>query len=847
MLKNIKLPTTKRNIMHFLASIYDPLGIINPIVVTIKVLFQDLCVAKFDWDQPLEGEFLQRWNEICTSFDTETLNIDRLYAYKDENDQFENIELHGFSDGSKIAYGCCVYIRFTYKSGKVKTALLSSKSRIKPLTNTTIPRIELLGTLVLARLMDVLKKELLNVYNIDNIFYWTDSTIAYSWIKNDNKDYKTFVQNRLEEIRKLTASGKWCLVPLKDNPADIVSRGCSPSELNSLWFSGPTFLTLHETHWPHLKPGDKFISDDMTKEEVRKEEKVQTLNNELKNITVSENLSIISTDTVSENVCDNVMSSTTPVSDEVYDTVCDVSTANENVSDSVNTNFPIIPGIRNIIDIKKYSSFDKLVHVTAYVMRFISNVKKKKEDRKNFNYKRLSAEEIGHARLVIIKDAQEDVKRHKKFKHWEKNLDLFEDTDFLLRCRGRLGNAPVPYNSRYPILLVPDSYLTKLIIRHVHESVKHYGTKITLTELRREFWIPSGRNVVRNFIRTCQKCRRYENKPYPYPDPPSLPKSRLQDNMSFEVVGIDYAGPLFVKNVFNEEPDMYKAWIVLITCASTRAIHLDLASNSSGPECIEVLKRFIARKGAPNFILSDNGKCFISEDVQNFAASKNINWKFNIESAPWQGGFFERLVKSVKRPLKPLTYIYEELNEEPLTPNHLMYGRKLNTKADENNLIPEDLSADMSVKRKENVNRLLTHFWNRWRDEYVTELREFHKLKNSRFNKCLIPNVDDVVVVADDRMPRSQWRIGRIKETLKGKDGKKRAAIVQCKTDQDRRSNLRRPINKLIPFEQCIIPNDESTEPAIQFIDEQSVTQNDQLAESKITFVDEKDLEIENI
>ncbi|XP_057299451.1 uncharacterized protein LOC130630070 [Hydractinia symbiolongicarpus] len=276
MLKNIKLPTTKRNIMHFLASIYDPLGIINPIVVTIKVLFQDLCVAKFDWDQPLEGEFLQRWNEICTSFDTETLNIDRLYAYQDENDQFENIELHGFSDGSKIAYGCCVYIRFTYKSGKVKTALLSSKSRIKPLTNTTIPRIELLGTLVLARLMDVLKKELLNVYKIDNIFYWTDSTIAYSWIKNDNKDYKTFVQNRLEEIRKLTASGKWCLVPSKDNPADIVSRGCSPSELNSLWFSGPTFLTLPETHWPHLKPGDKFISDDMTKEEVRKEEKVQT-------------------------------------------------------------------------------------------------------------------------------------------------------------------------------------------------------------------------------------------------------------------------------------------------------------------------------------------------------------------------------------------------------------------------------------------------------------------------------------------------------------------------------------------------------------------------------------------
>lgn len=282
---------------------------------------------------------------------------------------------------------------------------------------------------------------------------------------------------------------------------------------------------------------------------------------------------------------------------------------------------------------------------------------------------------------------------------------------------------------------------------------------------------------------------------------------------------------------------------------STRAVYLDLASNLSGHECIEVLKRFIARKGAPNTVLSDNGKCFISEDVQNFAASKNIVWKFNIESAPWQGGFFERLVKSVKRPLKkilsnsrlkynelltiltdiefilnnrPLTYIYEELNKEPLTPNHLMYGRKLNMKADDSNLLPATNTsiAEISVKRKENINRLLTHFWNRWRDEYVTELREYHKMRKNRFNKDIVANKDDVVIIADDRMPRAQWRIGRITDVIKGKDQRVRAAIIQCQTDQGRRSNIRRPVNKLIPLE---LSEPAESEPVIKFVDEKDI------------------------
>ena len=132
-----------------------------------------------------------------------------------------------------------------------------------------------------------------------------------------------------------------------------------------------------------------------------------------------------------------------------------------------------------------------------------------------------------------------------------------------------------------------------------------------------------------------------------------MQKERVTSDFAFSYVGIDYAEPLFVKSLYCKEHDvMYKAWVVLVTCANSRSIYLDLVPDCTSKCCIDALKRFVNSRGTPKIVISGNGKYVISTDVQSFATSSDIHWKFNIESATWYGGFFERLVKSVKRCLK---------------------------------------------------------------------------------------------------------------------------------------------------------------------------------------------------
>ena len=226
----------------------------------------------------------------------------------------------------------------------------------------------------------------------------------------------------------------------------------------------------------------------------------------------------------------------------------------------------------------------------------------------------------------------------------------------LLRCRGRLAHAHIPYEAKFPLLLSTDYHFTRLVVLQAHNGVAHNKTRETLNRLRQEYWIPRGRNFVRYVIKSCWLCNYFEGKSFSYPAPPDLPEVRVHRKHAFNAVGLDYAGPIRVKNIFGEDDDLYKCWIALVTCASTRAIYLDIAVKCSAQECIEVLKRLTARHGAPGTIISDNGKAFVSEEVQDFAASKNIQWKFNLEAAPWQGGFFERMVGSTKRCLKKLLF-----------------------------------------------------------------------------------------------------------------------------------------------------------------------------------------------
>ena len=266
---------------------------------------------------------------------------------------------------------------------------------------------------------------------------------------------------------------------------------------------------------------------------------------------------------------------------------------------------------------------------------------------------------------------------------------------------------------------------------------------------------------------------------------------------------------------------MYKCYIALFTCASTRAIHLELTPDLSANSFIRVLKRFIGRRGFPGLIISDNGTTSKDAKVKKFTLERNIEWKFNVPTASWWGGFFEICVKLVKRCLKkvlgnaklsyeelesvlietegvlnsrPLTYVYEELSEDPLTPSHLVIGRRL---LDKPTVSTESLRT--MARRERYLQTLLTHFKNRWRTEYLTGIREYQKLKVTEPKRAI--QIGDIVHIHADKTPRQQWRMGKVEKLLRGRDDAVRAAEVVTVDNSLRQVRLKRPIQKLYPLE----------------------------------------------
>ena len=245
--------------------------------------------------------------------------------------------------------------------------------------------------------------------------------------------------------------------------------------------------------------------------------------------------------------------------------------------------------------------------------------------------------------------------------------------------------------------------------------------------------------------------KRLEGKSYGRASQADLPEFRVRQAASFSQVGIDFAGPLCVKQDQGGNCSS-NVYIALFSCCVTRAIHLELECNLSAETFLRCLRRFAARRGVPNLIVSDNAKTFKAAEkalrnlynqtrVKSELETKRITWRFNLERAPLWGGFFERMVRSVKRCLRkvlgnakltinelnvegmlnsrPLTDAFEEFEGEVLTPSHLIYGRAIH-------FIPqkEIVQGEISCgERFKYITLKLQHFWKRWKGEYLTGLR----------------------------------------------------------------------------------------------------------------------------
>ena len=253
---------TRRAMLSFVSSLFDPLGVAAPFILLGKQILQRLCQLNYDWDEEIRDEQLVAWNAWQESLhELSHVTIPRcLKTNLAEN--LCSVQLHSFSDASRLGYGAVTYLRLVDVNGKVNVAFLVGKSRVTPTKQVTIPRLELTAAVLAAKLNRQVESEL--EIPVDSSTFWTDSTVVLQYIGNRSTRFQTFVANRLSAIHSLSHPSQWRYVETSSNPADSASRGIKPSDSGKIqvWLNGPEFLYEEEEMWPNLPKEIKEMTDE---------------------------------------------------------------------------------------------------------------------------------------------------------------------------------------------------------------------------------------------------------------------------------------------------------------------------------------------------------------------------------------------------------------------------------------------------------------------------------------------------------------------------------------------------------------------------------------------------------
>ncbi|XP_064637050.1 uncharacterized protein LOC135493570 [Lineus longissimus] len=351
----------------------------------------------------------------------------------------------------------------------------------------------------------------------------------------------------------------------------------------------------------------------------------------------------------------------------------------------------------------------------------------------------------------------------------------------------------------------------------VHSRLMHPGSERTLCESRSKYWILKGRNLARETVRNCVICRKLRQPPHSTLMG-DLPASRLRlFAPPFTTTGVDLFGPFMLRYGRNSKME---AWGAIFTCATARAIHLEIVESLSTQSFLQAVRRFASRRGWPKTLISDNGTNFIGAEkelrkltkegrkqLEEFAVLHDINWRFITPLSPHQGGFYESLIKQIKSALRvtvgdqtltwnemstvfseveclvnsrPIGYGSDDANDfRPLTPNHLLIGRASTE-------IPQGpfVESKNLHKRFEFVQALATKFWKRFVKEYLSTLMRRAKWQNAKRQLA----VGDVVLLTDQNIPRGKWDVAQIIEVYPGDDNIVRNVKVRTKSSEKKRS-----------------------------------------------------------
>ncbi|XP_018494095.1 uncharacterized protein LOC108863903, partial [Galendromus occidentalis] len=719
---------TKRRLLRGLAQIFDPLGILAPTHVTARSILQELWTAKKGWDSALTGNLAENYVKFVSQLrTTASTKIPRaLFKSSQRQGAVISHQVFTFSDASTKAIGCVAYLRTIRIGCEPQISFLMAKGRVAPVKKTSVQRLELSGALLAARVMSNVKKGLDPNIHISAYNFLTDNKSVMAWVHSKPERFKAYVANRVRIIQRLTKGDSWSWVPSEENPSDIVSRGkWLTGEDKRMWLNGPTWL----------KESDEKIIERMKRSQRQTEDDLA----EVKYL------------------------------EQTTNTIC------LNASVKIATN-PLF--FEN-----SFSSITKAIKFWALMRRL---KQKANEARLRVSSNRRAAptsrrfddfhtEEIEESKIDLIRITQKkyfkdeyesnckSIKRSSKLYEYAPRLD----DDGIIRATTRLQRtSELTLGQRSPILMPYESRISELIVKHAHE--KHClhtgGVASSMHHVRKEFLILRARKLTRKVLANCAICKIFGAPPASLATA-QLPAWRIEQAQAFSTTGIDFAGPIRYRK---ENKEVAKSYILVCTCAVSRAVCLFLTTDMSTAEVLGALQKLISRYPALSTLVSDNGASFrraakelqviyeetINLELKKWLSTRGIKWEFVAPLTPWMNGFTERQVQSVKRPLRkilrssipffrdlevilanieavinqrPITVIATKNGDlEALTPYNLISGQRGTQFLPQHRMLPSkrrDADAIVYSARHKYQQRLLTAYWKLFEAEYLTQLR----------------------------------------------------------------------------------------------------------------------------
>lgn len=758
----LSMPITKRKIISDVARLFDPLGWIAPCVITAKAFIQRLWITGVGWDEEPSTDIIEDWLKyreellLLTNF--------RLPRWLRTQTDDSLVELHGFCDASNVAYAAVVYLRVISKSGDIHVNIIGAKTKVAPVKQISVPRLELCGAVLLAKLL----MEIAEVMDIPKtqIRAWTDSTVVLAWLNKHPSTWKTFVANRVSEILSTLESSHWSHVSTKENPADCASRGVSPRDLqeHTLWKRGPNFLLQQTIEYSKVK--DTTAQEEKT---IKTKTYVGTLEKSMfdKFSTLTRLLRVVA-------YCRRFITRREP---------------NQIGKGKHLNKWEMDEALSSCLKITQLSSFDSE----------ISEIRK--HGQVSARSKLLSLTPfLDDKDFLRVGGRLTQLKEEESFKH----------------------PVILPHDSPLTYLIIADAHKrtmhggAQIMLNYLRSAywivgaknlVKHHIRKcVTCTRYRAE-----QRTQLQGSLPSARitPARAFSKTGVDYAGPINLRTSKGRGHKSYKgniclfvcmvtkAVHIEAVTDLSSRGFL----EAFKRFV-------SRRGHCSELYSDNGTNFVGASKELKE--------LFNLEKSALAQEIAESLATQGTAWHFIPPRAPNFGGLWEAGIKStkfhIKRVIGDTTLTYEEMatllsqieaclnsrpisllsndpeDPNPLTPGHFLIGEPLVT-------IPEinyETSSISSLKRWQLTQRMLQTFWRRWSNEYLTHY--LHRYKWAL--KSPEPQVGEVVLIKDDDLPPARWLFGRIELKHPGPDNITRVVTLKCKG-----SLIKRPISKL-----CLLP-----------------------------------------